>query len=152
MATENPNQYPVPTSLRNIPADAMQMVQFVSGKLGIPAANILRLSIICGALIELIKAGPDQSGSYAGFSEAHLAELLRRHLAAPIDFLLEQHQHPYQDGFLTVVGAGQLQLVSNGSAEPSKKTGEMFDDALMDELDDLGFGGGLSDDFEMAAS
>jgi hypothetical protein len=130
----------------------MQMVQFVSGKLGIPAANILRLSIICGALIELIKAGPDQSGSYAGFSEAHLAELLRRHLAAPIDFLLEQHQHPYQDGFLTVVGAGQLQLVSNGSAEPSKKTGEMFDDALMDELDDLGFGGGLSDDFEMAAS
>ena len=137
-----------PTSLRNIPPDAMQMVQFVSQRLGISIANILRMAIVSGSVIELIKAGPDQAGEYGGFSEQYLAELLRRHLAAPLDFLLQQGQHPYQNAFGSG-GTGLPQLVPE--PEQAKPSEGMFDTALMDELDELGFGGGLSDEFMLDA-
>ncbi len=85
-----------PTSLRNIPVDALSMAQAVSRRCSLSVADVLRQALVSGCLLELIKNGPDQEGNYAGFDKAYLAKSLRCHLAAPIDFLLELGEHPYQ--------------------------------------------------------
>ncbi len=136
-----------PTSIRNIPADALQIAQYINSRTGLSVADVLRQAMVVGTLIELMKAGPDQAGEYAGFEIAYLAKALRRHLAAPIDFLLEQHEHPYQGAF--VVGqAAALPAAADLSSPvlPPAQPGMMFDDALVGELDELGLGGGLAAD------
>lgn len=136
-----------PTSIRNIPSDALQIAQDINRRTGLSVADVLRQAMVVGTLIELMKAGPDQTGTYAGFDEAYLAKSLRRHLAAPIDFLLEQHEHPYQGAFVVGQGAALPATADLSSLDllPAKP-GMMFDSALVGELDDLGLGGGLAAD------
>ncbi len=129
-----------PTSLRNIPADALQMAQAVSKSRGISVSDVLRMAMTSGTIIELINTGPDRQGQYAGYDLPYLANVLRRQLAAVIDFLLEQGQHPYQG--LTV---GAALPVSTSDKTPAPIQGMMFDAALEDELEGLGLGGGLAD-------
>lgn len=136
-----------PTSIRNIPADALQIAQYINRRTGLSVADVLRQAMVVGTLIELMKAGPDPAGEYAGFDEAYLAKSLRRHLAAPIDFLLEQREHPYQAAFVANMGAALPTTADLSSpVVPPATPGMMFDDALVGELDDLGLGGGLAAD------
>lgn len=131
-----------PVSLRNIAPEILQVAQCLSRRNGLSVADVLRLALLSGVLVEVAKAGPDQYGLYAGLDVAYLAKSLRRHLATPIDLLLEQGEHPYQGSFTAPASASTLP--APGSPPRVSTDPMMFDPGLGDDLETLGMGVSLS--------
>jgi hypothetical protein len=136
-----------PVSLRNISEEVMQMAVTLAQRTHLSIADVLRLSLESGILIEAIRAGPDQSGTYAGLDEAFLVKVVRRRLASAIDLLIEHGQLPYQ-GLIPAPPAPDLPATPHGNQEhlPAHRIPEppMFDAAFSEELEALGIGQGLS--------
>ncbi len=136
-----------PISLRNIPAELLQLAQNLSAQTGLSLAAVLRLALASGLLVEATKVAPDQAGHYAGLEGTTLAKALRRHLASAIDVLLEHGQHPYPSPSASSAErpAQRPPSFGPGPAAPLL-TGEAaaFDHALGDDLETLGLGMGLA--------
>jgi len=133
-----------PRSLRNIPTESLSIAQAISQRNSVSMADILRQALVSGMLIEAVRNGPDQNGSYAGLSVEYLAKSLRPRLAAPIDLLIEQGQHPYTANARTserdtLIAPPSRQLESSRRVEAM-----MFDDGLADDLEGMGMGRGMS--------
>jgi len=128
-----------PRNIRNIPDEVTQIARRISQHTGLSESDVLRLALCSGILVEATKVTPDRSGTFAGVPGAYLAKALRRHLSSAIDFLLEQGQHPYQ-GTLGTAAPAQI------SAAPAfvPESEPVYDTAMADELEGMGFGMGLS--------
>jgi len=132
-----------PTSIRNIPLEAWEMVQAISAKSGSDVTEVFRQCIVAGSLIELIKAGPDnEAGMYGKFSSTYLACLARRVLGTPIDFLLETGQHPYL-ATLTTDGNIPTSTPDEGTSDAFAST-YLLNQDMVEELQGLGIGGSFS--------
>src|SRR5258708_35075931 len=83
-----------PISLRNLPPAALEMARRLSEQTGLSQTDVLRQAIVSGLLVEASKIAPAEDGTLAGVKVDALARALRRHLAAAIDVLIEQGQHP----------------------------------------------------------
>lgn len=119
------------------------MVQAISAKSGSDVAEAVRQCVVAGALIELIKAGPDnEEGEYGVFSSAYLASLARRVLGTPIDFLLETGQHPYLATF-TANAISPLPAPKKEEAD-APASSFLLDQGMVDELQRLGVGASFS--------
>jgi len=126
-------------SISNIPPEVWKMVQAISAKSGSEETEVLRQCVVAGSLIELIKAGPDnQTGEYGGFSSAYLACLARRALGAPIDFLLETGQHPYQLTLPTLNASANSSIPETKNEAPTPSF--LLDQETVEELRGLGVG------------
>lgn len=133
-----------PVSLRNIPAEVMEIAQAIAQHTGLSLADIYRLALASGVLVEATKITPDRAGTYAGLDGEVLARALRRHLSSAIDLLLASGEHPLP----ACLAPGRT---PSHPSEPSALSSEQeslpllaFDPALGDELASLGIGLGLS--------
>lgn len=133
-----------PVSLRNIPTEVMEIAQAIAQHTGLSIADVYRLALASGVLVEATKITPDRAGTYAGLDRDTLVRALRRHLSSAIDLLLASGEHPLPA--LLTTGS-----TSSGSGAPSASLPEQkslaevaFDPALGDELASLGIGMGLS--------
>src|SRR5581483_3122786 len=139
----------VPTSLRNIPPQALQIAQHLCEQTGLSIADVLRQAIVSGLLIEATKIAPGADGTLGGLDAAYLARALRRHLGSAIDLLTEYDQHPYQMHLTHTereVWERTRELVEK--LPPPQITSEdskIFEWAIGDDLDLLGLGAGLSE-------
>lgn len=132
-----------PISIKNIPAEAWEMVQAISEKNGLDVAEVVRQCVVAGSLIELIKAGPNnEEGEYGEFSSTYLARLARRVLGAPIDFLLEAGQHPYLPALTANAHSPMPATKKEESDAPSSSF--LLDQGMVEELQRLGVGGSFS--------
>lgn len=139
----------VPTSLRNIPPQALQIAQHLCEQTGLSIADVLRQAIVSGLLVEATKVAPGADGTLGGLEAAYLASALRRHLGSAIDLLTEYHQHPYQ----MYMTHGEREVrepvrdLSEKSLQPQRSSEkvEIFETAIGDDLDMLGLGIGLSE-------
>lgn len=140
-----------PVSLRSIPTDALHLAHALSTQTGLSLSALFRLALVSGLLVECTKVGPDAQGQYAGREAAWLAKALRRHLGSAIDLLLEQGQHPLlalaaatemsSGHVLTQALASSQQHWQSHEATEGQRT---FEQALQDDLEQLGIGLGLS--------
>jgi len=131
----------VPLSLRNIPADVVETAAAIAQQTGLSIADVYRLALGSGVLVEATKITPDRAGTYAGLDGVYLAKALRRHLGSAIDLLVASGEHPASVGFTQTRSAGSdYPLMPSDEAEKSLP----FDPSLSDELESLGIGLGLS--------
>jgi hypothetical protein len=140
-----------PVSLRNIPAEVMEIAQAIAQHTGLSIADVYRLALASGVLVEATKITPDRAGTYAGLSGETLARALRRHLSSAIDLLLASGELPFS--ILPVAARtpsrpGDSPALSS-ELEASPEQG--FDPALSDELASLGIGLGLSSSWDGAS-
>ena len=77
-----------PISLRNIPTEVMEIAQAIAQHTGLSIADVYRLALASGVLVEATKITPDRTGTYTGLDGDTLARALRRHLSSAIDLLI----------------------------------------------------------------
>lgn len=137
-----------PISLRNVPAEVLQVAHLLSVQSSLSVNAILRLALASGILVEATKLPPQQDGTYGGVEGAHLARALRRHLGSAIDLLLEHEQHPYHVA-ASLERSNQSNLHQTLHAPPSlhEQSGKaaMFSASMSEELEALGIGRGLAE-------
>jgi len=132
-----------PVSLRNIPAEVVEIAQAIAEHTGLSIADVYRLALASGVLVEATKITPDRTGTYAGLNGPVLAQALRRHLSSAIDLLIAFGEYPASAVLAT--GAMPSSLGESHALPSEQDTPEMaFDPALSDELASLGIGLGLS--------
>lgn len=133
-----------PISLRNIPAEVTEIAQAIAQHTGLSIADVYRLALASGVLVEATKITPDRAGTYAGLDGPTLARALRRHLSSAIDLLLASGEHPASALLTTMAGPSRSEesRLLSPSQEPSPEM--TFDPTIGDELASLGIGLGLS--------
>lgn len=134
-----------PSSLRNIPPDALKLAHALSAQMGLSLSDIFRLALVSGLLVEATRVAPDSDGNIAGWEGPRLAKALRRHLGSAIDLLIENGEHPYnvvptneKRGPHHSSPGGQWGLLPKDAKDQSQEN------ALEDDLEDLGIGFSLS--------
>lgn len=127
-----------PLSLRNIPTEIAEIADAIARHTGLSLADVYRLALGSGVLVEATKITPDRAGSYAGLDGAFLAHALRRHLGSAIDLLVAYGEHPAAAALVPNEGkADARRAMLPDEAVP-------FDPSLGDDLESLGLGLGLS--------
>jgi len=134
-----------PSSLRNIPPDALKLAHALSAQMGLSLSDVFRLALVSGLLVEATKVAPDPGGMLAGWEGALLAKALRRHLSSAIDLLIEYGEHPYN----SVQSSENREHYRNAPGDRSgssirEEPGWPQKNAIEDDLEDLGIGFGLS--------
>jgi hypothetical protein len=127
--------------LRNIPGDIVAIAEAIAQQTGLSLADVYRLALASGVLVEATRITPDREGTYAGLDRLYLARALRRHLGSAIDLLLASGEHPIASILATQTAASeQVGLHTEAPKEESP-----FDSSLGDDLESLGIGLGLSE-------
>lgn len=133
-----------PVSLRNIPAEVVEIAQTIAQHTGLSIADVYRLALASGVLVEATKIAPDGAGTYARLDGPTLARTLRRHLSSAIDLLLANGEHPASALLTTMAGTSRSEEPRSLSPSQEPSPEMAFDPTLGDELADLGIGLGLS--------
>lgn len=130
-----------PIMLRNIPGDIVAIAEAIAQQTGLSLADVYRLALASGVLVEATRITPDREGTYAGLDGLYLARALRRHLGSAIDLLLASGEHP-------IANILAPQTIASEQVGYHIKTPEQespFDSSLGDDLESLGIGLGLSE-------
>jgi hypothetical protein len=127
--------------LRNIPGDIVAIAEAIAQQTGLSLADVYRLALASGVLVEATRITPDREGTYAGLDGLYLARALRRHLGSAIDLLLASGEHPIVSIVATQTTASEQ--VSHYTNKPEQEL--PFDSSLGDDLESLGIGLGLSE-------
>ena len=140
-----------PVSLRNIPAEVVETAQAIAQHTGLSIADVYRLALASGVLVEATKITPDRTGTYAGLDGDTLARALRRHLSSAIDLLIAFGEHPAPAIMttMTMPSRSEEQRSQSPLQEPAREMA--FDPTLGDELASLGIGLGLSTQWDGAS-
>lgn len=134
-----------PSSLRNIPPDALKLAHALSAQMGLSLSDIFRLALVSGLLVEATRVAPASDGSIAGWEGPLLAKALRRHLGSAIDLLIEYGEHPYTTVLSSEKKEPDRNLSGDRSSLLSKEAkGQPQENAIEDDLEDLGIGFSLS--------
>ncbi len=135
-----------PISLRNIPADALQLADAISTQTGLSVNDVFRLALASGLLVEVTKIAPKLDGTLGGIQAASLAKALRRHLGSAIDLLVEHGQHPHQSTISSQQREAEIMPPKTSLSPLTETTGKenFLERSLEDDLDSLGIGVGLS--------
>ena len=127
--------------LRNIPGDIVAIAEAIAQQTGLSLADVYRLALASGILVEATRITPDREGTYAGLDGLYLARALRRHLGSAIDLLLASGEHPIASVLATQTAASE----KVGLHTETPKEAPPFDSSLGDDLESLGIGLGLSE-------
>lgn len=134
-----------PSSLRNIPPDALKLAHALGAQMGLSLSDVFRLALVSGLLVEATKVAPGPDGTLAGWRGPVLAKALRRHLGSAIDLLIEYGEHPYNAMFNSENSVSRQDSLTDRSNLPFAKEEERPQkNAIKDDLEDLGIGLGLS--------
>lgn len=126
--------------LRNLPTEVVAIADAIAQQSGLSLADVYRLALASGVLVEATKITPDRAGTYAGLDGASLAKALRRHLASAIDLLAAYDEHPHA-AWLSPIPASERdqQRYSPDEADAAP----LFDADIGNDLESLGIGLGL---------
>ena len=138
-----------PVSLRNIPAEVVETAQAIAQHTGLSIADVYRLALASGVLVEATKITPDRTGTYAGLDGDTLVRALRRHLSSAIDLLIAFGEHPAPAATMTVSPRSDSPRPLPAHQETAQEMA--FDPTLGDELASLGIGLGLSTQWDGAS-
>ncbi|MGB8345092.1 MAG: hypothetical protein WCD86_09420 [Ktedonobacteraceae bacterium] len=140
-----------PVSLRNIPSEVMETAQAIAQHTGLSIADVYRLALASGVLVEATKITPDRTGTHAGLDGETLARALRRHLSSAIDLLIAFGEHPAPAllATMTVPSHAEEPRTLSPLQEPAREMA--FDPTLGDELASLGIGLGFSTQWDGAS-
>jgi hypothetical protein len=127
--------------LRNIPGDIVAIAEAIAQQTGLSLADVYRLALASGILVEATRITPDREGTYAGLDGLYLARALRRHLGSAIDLLLASGEHPIANLLATQTTASEQ--VGHYTNKPEQES--PFDSSLGDDLESLGIGLRLSE-------
>ena len=138
-----------PSSLRNIPPEALKLAHALSTQTGLSLSDVFRLALVSGLLVEATRVAPGPDGALAGWEGSLLAKALRRHLGSAIDLLIEHGEHPYNVVFNSENRTPHHDFPRDRSGLPAvDEKGRPQKNAIEDDLEDLGIGFGLSTGLE----